>query len=101
MGLAPGQSLMVTSTMGYPVIYKSISPLQCIMGVHCCCPYVNYIVYKHFDRSLHIKSLDPTYLKDFRPVPLTIFEILGFELKTENNKIFELAVGVCCCLQSM
>ena len=29
------------------------------------------VVYKHFDRSLHVKSSDPTYVENFRPVPLT------------------------------
>ena len=45
---------------GDPVICKSISPLQCIMGVHCCCLHVKYTDYKHFGRSLQIGSLDPT-----------------------------------------
>ena len=61
MGLVLGKSLMVISTTStYPVICKSISPLQCIMGVHRCCLHVKYIVYKHFDRLLHIGSSDPT-----------------------------------------
>ena len=29
-----------------------------------------------------------------------VFEMLGFKLKNENDKIFKLAVGVCCCLQT-
>ena len=29
-----------------------------------------------------------------------VFEILGFKLKDEKDKIFELAVGVCYCLQA-
>ena len=56
------------------------------MGVHCCCLHVNYIVYKYFDRSMHIESSDPTYVQNFRSVPLRVFEILGFKLKNENNK---------------
>ena len=56
------------------------------MGVHCCCLHVNYIVYKHFVRSLHIGSLDATCVQNFRPVPLTVFEILGFNLKNKNDK---------------
>ena len=55
------------------------------MGVHCCCLHVNYIVYKHFDRSLHVGSSDPTRVQNFRPVPLMVFEILGFKLKKNNN----------------
>ena len=55
------------------------------MGVHCCCLHVNYIVYKHFDRSLHVGSLDPTCVQNFRPVPLTVFEILGFKPKNNDN----------------
>ena len=56
------------------------------MGVHCCCLHVNYIVYKHFDRSLHVGSLDPTGLQNFRPVVLMVFEIQGFKLKNKNNE---------------
>ena len=46
----------------------------------------NYIVYKHFDRSLHVGSSDPTCVQNFRPVPLTVFEIQGFKLKNKNDK---------------
>ena len=55
------------------------------MGVHCCCLHVNYIVYKHSDRSLHVESLDPTCVQNFRPVPLMVFEIQGFKLKNKNT----------------
>ena len=55
------------------------------MGVHCCCLHVHYIFYKHFDRSLHVRSLGPTCVQNFRPVPLTVFEIQGFKLKNKNN----------------
>ena len=55
------------------------------MGVHCCCLNLNYIVYKHFDRSLHVGSLDPTCVQNFRPAPLTVFEIQGFKLKNNDN----------------
>ena len=55
------------------------------MGVHCCCLHVNYIVYKHFDRSLHIGSSDPTCIQRFRPVSLMVFEIQGFNLKNKND----------------
>ena len=55
------------------------------MGVHCCCLHVNYIVYKHFYRSLHVGSLDPTCVQNFGPVPLMVFEILGFKLKKNDN----------------
>ena len=57
---------------GYPVICKNISPL-CIMGVNYC------------DRSLHIGSLDPTFIQNFMPIPLMVFEILGFKLKNKND----------------
>ena len=56
------------------------------MGLHCCCLHVNYIVYKHFDRSLHVGSSDPTCVQNFRPVALTDFEIQGFKLKNKNDK---------------
>ena len=55
------------------------------MGVHCCCLHVNYIVCKHFDKSLHVESSNPTCAQNFRPVPLTVFEIQGFKLKNEND----------------
>ena len=55
------------------------------MGMHCCCLHVNYIVYKTFDRSLHVGSLDPTFVQNFRPVALTVFEIQGFKLKNKND----------------
>ena len=58
------------------------------MGVHCCCLHVKYTVYKHFGRSLHIGSLDPTKVQSFRPASLTVFEILGLKLKNENDKVF-------------
>ena len=58
------------------------------MGLHFCCLHVKYIVCKHFDRSLHVESSDLTCVQNFRPVPLTVFEIQGFKLKNknENNK---------------
>ena len=55
------------------------------MGMYCCCLHVNYIVYKHFDRPLHIGSSDPTCMQNFRSVPLTVFETQGFKLKKDNN----------------
>ena len=42
--------------------------------MHSCCLHVNYIVYKHFDRSLQVRSLDSTCVQSFRPVPLTVFD---------------------------
>ena len=56
------------------------------MGVHCCCLHVNYIVYKHFDRLLHVESSHPTCIQNFRPVSLTVFDIQGFKLKNKNDK---------------
>ena len=47
--------------------------------------HVNYIVYKYFDRLLHVGSLDLTGVQNFRPVPLTVFEIQGFKLKNKKN----------------
>ena len=51
----------------------------------CCCLHVNYIVYKHFDRSLHIWVLDPTCVQNFTPVALTVFEIQGLKLNKKKN----------------
>ena len=39
----------------------------------------------YFDRSLHVGSLDLTCVQNFRPVPLMVFEILGFKLKNNDN----------------
>ena len=39
-------------------------------------------------RSLHVGLSDPTCVQNFRPVPLTVFEIQGFKLKNKNDKIF-------------
>ena len=55
------------------------------MGVHCCCLHINSIVCKHFDRSVHVRLLNPTCVQNFRPVPRTVFEIQGFKLKNKNN----------------
>ena len=55
------------------------------MGMHCCCLHVNYIVYKTFDRSMHVESSDLTFVQNFRPVALTVFEIQGFKLKNKND----------------
>ena len=52
----------------------------------CCCLHVNYIVYKHFDRSLHIWVLDPTCVQNFRLVALTVFEIQGLKLNKKKKK---------------
>ena len=43
------------------------------------------MVYKHYDKSLHIDLSDPTCVQNFRPVPLTVFEILGFKLKKNDD----------------
>ena len=55
------------------------------MGVHCCCLHINYILYRHFDWSLQVKSSNPTRMQNLRPVPLTVFEIQGFKLKNKND----------------
>ena len=55
------------------------------MGLHCCCLHVNYIVYKHFYKLLHVGSLDPTCVQNFKPLALTVFEIQGFKLKNKND----------------
>ena len=78
MGSVLRQSLMVISTAGI-LLCAIVSPLY---NVLCCCLHVNYIVYKHFDRSLQVRSLDPTCVQNFRP---TVFEILGFKLKNKNR----------------
>ena len=62
MGLVLAQSLMAISTTGMLLYAK----------IHCCCLHINYIVYKHFDRSLHVGSLDPTCVQNLRPLPLMV-----------------------------
>ena len=52
----------------------------------CCCLHANYIVYKHFNTSLHIWILDPTCVQKFRPVALTVFEIQGLKLNKKKKK---------------
>ena len=42
--------------------------------------------YKRFDRSLHVMSSDSTCLQNFRPVPLTVFEIQGLKLNKKKKK---------------
>ena len=79
MRLVLEQSSMVISTMGI-LLYEKVFPLYNLLVV----VYVlNYIVY---NTSLHIRSSDPTYVQNFRPVPLMVFEIMGFKLKNENDK---------------
>ena len=76
---------MVISIMDI-LLYAKVSPLYNVLQEWlCCCLQVNYIVYKHFDRSMHIWVLYPTCVQNFRPVPLTVFEIQGMKLNNNNN----------------
>ena len=79
MGLVLGQSFW--SYLSWVSCYnlcKSISPFnvlwECIV-----------VVYKHFDMSMHVGSVDPTCVQNFGPIPPTVFEILGFKLKNKND----------------
>ena len=56
------------------------------MGLHCCCLHVNYIIYKHFDRSLQVRyrTLLVCKISDLYLLRL-VFEIPGFKLKNEND----------------
>ena len=61
------------------LLYAKVCPLynvlrECIV-----------VVYKTFDRSLHIGSSDPTCVQNFKPITLMVFEILGFKLKKNDN----------------
>ena len=78
MGLVPAPSLIVISITGILLYAKYISFIMCFV-------HVNYIVYKHFDKSMHVRSLDPTYVQNIRPIPPMVFEILGFKLKNKND----------------
>ena len=53
--------------------------------MHCCFLHINYIVYRTFDRSLHVESSDTTCVRNFRPIPLMVFKIQGFKLKNNDN----------------
>ena len=68
--------------MGF-LLYAKVSLLYNVIWK---CIVVVYVVYKHFYRSLHIRSSDPTCVQNFRPVPPTVFEIQGFNLKNKNKK---------------
>ena len=57
-----------------------------IQELLCCCLHVHYIVYKHFDRLLHIRILDPTGVQNFRPVAFMVFEIQGLKLNNKKKK---------------
>ena len=54
--------------------------------MHCCCLHVNYIVYKTFDRSLHVGSSDPTCVQNFRPVALTGFWDTGIQTEEQEQQ---------------
>ena len=76
---------MVISIMGIQ-LYSKVFPLYNVLWEWlCCCLQENYIVYKHFDRSLHMWVLDPTCVQNFRPVPLTVFETQGLKQNNNNN----------------
>ena len=75
---------MVISIMDI-LLYAKVSLLYNVLWEWlCCCLQVNCIVYKHFDRLMHIGLLDPTCGQKFRSAPLTVFEIQG--LKTEQQE---------------
>ena len=71
--------------MSLLVAYKKYLPFIMYYGSELFFLHVNYIVYKHFDRPLHVGSSDPTGIQNFRPVPFMVFEILGFKLKNKND----------------
>ena len=66
---------MVISRTGVLLLAK-VSPIYNILWeCLCCCMQVNYIVYRHFDRSrLHVGSSDPTFVPNIRPASLTVFD---------------------------
>ena len=53
--------------------------------MRCCCVHVYYVVYKHFDKLLHIRPSVFTCVQNFRLVAIMNFEILGFKLKNDDN----------------
>ena len=74
MRLALEQSLMVISATGI-VLYAKVYPLYNVLqGVVF---HINYIVHKHFDKSLYIGSSDPTCGQNFSSISLVVFEILA------------------------
>ena len=64
MGLVLGQSFMVISGTGV-LLCKGISLFNVLWECLCCYLHVSYIVYKYFDKSLHIGSSDPTCVQSF------------------------------------
>ena len=86
MGLVLEPSLMVISIMGI-LLFAKVSPLYNVLWEWLCyCLQVNYIVYKHFNKSLHIWILEPTCMQNFRHVPLMVFDIQGLKLNNKNKK---------------
>ena len=83
MGLVLGQSLMVIRISYYMqkylyfIMYYGSAFLLFTYKLHCL---------QTFDRSLHVGSLDPTCVQNFRPVPLMVFEIQGFKLKNKRRR---------------
>ena len=77
VGLVPGPSLMVITGI---LLYAKVSPIynvlwECIV-----------VVYKHFNRCLHIPSWNPTCVQSFRFEFFTVFEIQGLKLKNKKKK---------------
>ena len=63
------------------------------MGVCCCLQAYNSVInmmglvtWAVFDVNIYRWCPDPTCVKYFRPVPLTVFKILGFKLKKNDKK---------------
>ena len=81
MGLVLAQSLMAISTTGM-LLYAKVSLLYNVLWE---CIVVVYTQTTLFTNILHVGSLDPTCVQNFKLVPLTVFEIQGFKLKNKND----------------
>ena len=53
------------------------------------------VVYKHFDRSLHVELSNPTCVQNVRLIPPIVFGILGFKSKNKDDDKKNWRTGLC------
>ena len=74
---------MIIFTTGI-LLYAKVCPIYKVMWE--CIVVVNTYATLFTNRSVHVESSELTCVQNFRSVPLTGFEILGFKLKNKNDK---------------
>ena len=82
VGLVLGQCWIVIFTTDI-LLYAKVSPIYNVLWE---CIVVVYTYTTYFGRSVLIKSSDPTCVQNFRPASFTVFEILGFKLKNDDDE---------------